>query len=754
MKKAKKGLGSLLHSSHPFVRLGFVAVGIALVFLGGSILWVAFTPIPALNTFDPSKVAMSTKIYDRTGKTVLYDLNRDMRRTIVPLSDVSPNLQKATLAIEDSDFYSHGGISITGTARALLTDVVSMSFAQGGSTITQQVVKNTILTGKKSVIRKAQEWILAIRFEGEYTKDEILEFYFNVSPYGGTLYGAEASSRAFFGKSAKDLTLAEAAYMASIPQRPTYYSPYGNNREALDERKNLVLARMLKLEQITKEEHDAARNEKVAFSRQQNNSIIAPHFVFYIEQQLEEMYGPEVANQGYSVISTLDVDLQREADTIVNRHAIANTSRFNASNAALVAIDPKTGQVLAMVGSRDYFDKEIDGNFNAALALRQPGSAFKPFVYAAAIAKGYTRDTIVFDLPTQFSTTCSPADNQNGEPPCYAPGNFDDKFRGPMTFTTALAQSINIPAVKILYLAGIPNVLTLAKSMGLNTLGEPRDYGLSLALGAAEVRLLDLTAAFAGFGNEGMVNKPYGILSVSDAAGKTLDDFKPEPKRAIDPEVAREVSYMLSNNAARENAVNPFNFPGYDVAAKTGTTNESRDVWTVGYTPSIAIGVWAGNNNNAPMVKQTAGFIVAPMWNEVMRYALGKYPQEFFSAPPEIPADAPAALRGVYSGPTGVHDILHWVNKDNPRSGGSSQGDGQYRYWEYPLSGWFVGGMPDPNATTTASTTPSFDFLFEGEPDGDGGQGDPGDNGNNGNGDGNGNGDPPRRPEDDAEDAA
>jgi len=708
MKKARRWLNSMLHNKNPLVRAAFVVVGIGLVFLGGSILWVAFTPIPALNTFDPQKVAMSTKIYDREGKTVLYDLNRDMRRTVIPLDQVSPNLQKATLAIEDSGFYSHGGISPTGIARALLADITTMSFAQGGSTITQQVVKNTILTGRKSVVRKAQEWVLAIRFEARYTKNEILEFYFNVTPYGGTLYGAEAASRAFFGKSANDLTLAEAAYLAAIPQRPTYYSPYGNNREDLDVRKNIVLARMLKLGYINQQEHDAARNEKVTFSRQQSNSIIAPHFVFFIEQELEEMYGPEVGGLGYSVITTLDADLQSEADTIVNKYALANASRFNASNAALVAIDPKTGQILAMVGSRDYFDKEIDGNFNAAIANRQPGSSFKPFVYAAAIQKGYTRETAIFDLPTQFSTTCSPADTSNSEPPCYAPGNYDGKFRGPMTFTTAIAQSINIPAVKTLYLAGIPNVLALGKAMGLTTLGEPRDYGLSLALGAAEIRLLDLVGAYAGFANEGMVNKPYGIMKVTDAEGKVVDEFEPEATRAIDPEIAREISSMLSNNDARQPEYppqNPFHFPGYDVAAKTGTTNESRDAWTIGYTPSIAIGVWAGNNDNSPMVKEIAGYIVAPMWNEVMRYALNKYPQEFFNAPPAIPSDVPAALRGVYAGASGVHDILHWVNKDNPRGGGNSIGDGQYPYWEYSLGGWFSG----LSASSTATTTPQPD---------------------------------------------
>jgi penicillin-binding protein 1C len=722
MARKRKGfLGGILHSSRLPIRIAMVIVGVGLLFVGASVLWVAFTPIPALNTFDSDKIALSTKIFDRTGQTVLYDLNRDMRRTVVPLSDISPNLQKATIAIEDYSFYSHGGVSIRGTLRAIAVDVMivlgmSDSFTQGGSTITQQVVKNTILTGDKSVVRKVQEWVLAIRFEGRYTKEEILEFYFNVTPYGGTLYGAEAASRAFFGKSNKDLTLAEAAYLASIPQRPTYLSPYGNNREALDGRKNLVLARMLELGYISQEEHDSAAAEEVAFSRQQTNSIIAPHFVFYIEQLLEEEYGPEVATQGLNVVTTLDADLQREADRIVNRTAIANTARFNASNAALVAIDPKTGQILAMVGSRDYFDTAIDGNFNATLARRQPGSSFKPFVYAAAIAKGYTRETAIFDLPTQFSTTCAASDNFNGTAPCYAPGNFDGKFRGPMTFTTALAQSINIPAVKALYLAGIPDTLTLGKAMGLGTLGSPADYGLSLALGAAEVRLLDLTAAYAGFANDGMVHTASGILKVTDAKGKVLQEYESEPRRGVDPEVAREISYILSNNSARENQTNPFTFPGYDVAAKTGTTNESRDVWTVGYSPTIAIGVWAGNNDNSPLVKENAGFVIAPMWNEVMRFALGKYPKEVFSAPAPIPADVHPALRGIHGG----HDILHWVSKSNPRAGGNSMGDGQYPYWEYPIGGWSLGamfGMPGATSTATSTDSDLLDLLLGGDGD-------------------------------------
>ncbi|MDB5237068.1 MAG: putative penicillin-binding protein [Parcubacteria group bacterium] len=697
-----------MHNPHPLMKASFIMAGIGLVILGIGVLWVALTPIPALNSFDSRKVAQSTKIYDRSGKTVLYDLNHDVKRNVVPLSDISPYLQQATISIEDSNFYHHGGVSFTGTARSLIADITTLSFSQGGSTLTQQVVKNTILSGQKSIIRKAQEWILAFKFEQKYSKDQILEFYFNVTPYGGTLYGAEVASRAFYGKSAKDLDLAEAAYMAAIPQLPTYYSPYGNNRAALDARKNLVLDRMLKLGYINNDQYNQAKKETVTFSRQMNNTILAPHFVFYIEQYLENKYGPDVATQGLTVITTIDADLQHQAETIVNQYALANTTKFKASNAALVAIDPKTGQILSMVGSRNYFDTQIDGNYNAALASRQPGSSFKPFVYAAALLKGYTPQTAIFDLPTQFSTSCSPSDNFNDTPPCYSPGNYDGKFRGPMTFTTALAQSINVPAVKTLYLDGIPSVVNLATSMGITTLGKPSAYGLSLALGAAEVRLLDLTSAYGAFANDGRLNPATGILSITDKDGHTLEQYTAAPKNVLNPDIAHEMSAMLSDNAARQPEyppVNPFTFPGYDVAAKTGTTNESRDAWTIGYTPSIAIGVWAGNNDNSPMVKEIAGYIVAPMWHEVMQYALTKYPNEVFPQPPAIPDTAPAALRGIYTDGTSVHDILYWVNKNDPMTPGSSTGDGQYPYWEFPIANWLAGGGLTSASTQTTATS-------------------------------------------------
>ncbi len=711
--RAKADLSRFLHTPPPWAR--FIAIGAGVLFLsfGVTLVVVALMPMPDLTTLSTRKISESTRILDRSGNTVLYDLNPDVTRNRIPLADVSPYVQKATIAIEDSAFYYHNGISIPAIARAIIIDVTTGSAAQGGSTITQQVVKNTLLTNDKSIVRKIHEWVLALRLEQQYSKEQILELYFNNTPYGGTLYGVEAASRAYFGKSAKDIDLAEAAYLAALPQAPTFYSPYGNNRKGLDDRKNAVLDRMEKLGMITKDEEAAAKSEKVTFAPQSNNSIIAPHFVFYIEQYLEQKYGPTALSRGLDVQTTLDVDLQRQAEATVAKYAEQNKAKFNASNAALIAIDPKTGQILSMVGSKGYFDTDIDGNYNITLAQRQPGSSFKPFVYGAALAKGFTPDTIVFDFPTQFSQACAQNDVFDNVYPCYAPANYDGKFRGPMTFTTALAQSINVPAVKTLYLAGINNVIDLATKMGITTLGSAKEYGLSLALGAAEVRLLDLTSAYSVFANEGVRNPPTGILKITDSDGAVLEEYVEKPEQILDPGIADDMSYMLSNNEARYPEYppnNPFHFEGYDVAAKTGTTNDYRDAWTIGYTPNIAVGVWAGNNDNSPMVKEIAGYIVAPMWHEFMEYALTKIPQGYFAERRPIPDGAPAALRGVYSDGSGIHDILWWVNKDNPLSGGTSRRDPQSDYWEFPLHN-LQDALPPPSDGSSSEPT-----TFNGEP--------------------------------------
>ncbi len=697
MKKRHFSVKELLHSRHPLLTVFFIVGGVAFIGAGAIFISIALTPTPGLSSFETRKVSESTKLYDRTGETLLYDLDTDAKRERVPLASISPRIREATIATEDSGFYEHGGISLTGIMRSVAKDALifvglSDGYTQGGSTITQQVVKNTLLTGKKSLTRKIHEIILAIKLERVYTKDEILEAYLNEMPYGGPFYGVETASRAFFGKSASDVGLAEAAYLAAVLQAPTYYSPYGNHRKELDARKNFVLSRMAELGYITEDEKLAAAREEVVFTPQRASSIIAPHFVFYVREYLENTYGPTVVDQGLKVITTIDAELQHDAEAIVAEYGEANQGKFNASNAALIAIDPKTGQIISMVGSRDYFNEDIQGSYNAALATRQPGSSFKPLVYATALAKGYTPQTAVFDLPTQFSTTCDPSDNHNSELPCYAPQNYDGQFRGPMTFTTALAQSINIPAVKVLYLAGIQNVIDLAESLGITTLGSSRDYGLSFALGAAEIKLIELTNAYATFAADGVYHPTSAILSVTDASGTVLEEYKESATQAMDAGVAHDLSSMLSNNAARQPSYapnNPMYIPGYDVAAKTGTTNDYRDTWTVGYSPSIAVGVWAGNNDNTPMVKETAGYIVAPMWRAFMDKALAKYPVEYFGTPRGVSPDAKPIFFGNYAA-DGVHDVLHYVNRADPTGPApvNPANDGQYRYWEYAVQGW------------------------------------------------------------------
>lgn len=685
---------------HTLLAAILALLGLGFFVLGGVFVAVALTPVPDISSFASRQVDQSTKIYDRTGQVLLYDYNRDAKRDIVPLSNISSSAISAIIAIEDSSFYEHGGIRLTSIFRAMLADAVGGSLSQGGSTITQQVVKNTLLTSRKSIIRKIHEWALAIKMEQVYSKDQILETYLNNIPYGGTLYGIEAASESYFGIPAKDLTLAEASYLASMIQAPSYYSPYGAHRSELDARKDMVLERMYTLGFIDEKTVTRARGEKVSFAATGQNSIVAPHFVFYILNQIESLYGASSLISGLRVITTLDADLQVRAESIVRAYALKNEKDFRASNASLVAIDPATGQILAMVGSRSFFDQMIDGQYNAALALRQPGSVMKPFIYSLALERGYTRDTVVFDTPTQFSTECKPFDNFNNTAPCYAPVDYDNKFRGPMTFETALAQSINIPAIKVLYLVGIQHAINLAKAFGLTTLGDPNQYGLTLVLGGGEVRLLDITGAYAAFGNDGVLNPPTGILEVDDARGAVVAAFTPQPTRVLSENTARDMSAMLSDARARLPEYpldSPLSFSGYDVAVKTGTTNDTRDAWVIGYTPSVALGVWVGNNDNSPMVKSIAGFIAAPMWHEAMAYTLSRYPKSYFGEPSPIFTTVPPLLQGNWYVPDAQgnifpHDLLYWIDKDNPQ-GPPPQNpaqDPQFAYWEYGVSSWYA----------------------------------------------------------------
>lgn len=674
-----------------------------LVFGGLLVLWAATLELPDLKNVHERKVAQSTKIYDRTGEILLYDLSQNITRTVIPFDQISPKIREATVAIEDAEFYEHRGVKPTAFLRAVLVNLASLSFSQGGSTITQQVIKNALLTKDKTPARKIKEWVLAIKLEKTLSKEEILELYLNENPYGGSIYGVEEASQAFFGKKAFDVTLAEAAYLAALPQAPSYYSPYGNHRDRLDERKNLVLSRMREQGRITQSEYEAAKSENVAFLPQRASRISAPHFVFYVQEQLEEKYGSRVLEDGgLRVITTLDAELQSKAEEIVKRYALKNAEDYNAKNAALVAMDPRNGEVLVMVGSRDYFDKEIPGNYNIALASRQPGSSFKPFVYAAAFNKGFTPETVLFDVRTQFSTSCAASDFANATAPCYSPQNYDNLFRGPVTLRDALAQSLNIPAVKTLYLAGIKDAIGLAKSMGITTLNDPDRYGLTLVLGGGEVRLLDMVSAYGTFATNGYHYEPVSILKIEDSSGSVLEESRAAGSQALSAEVSSQINDILSDNAARTpafGATSALNFPGRDVAAKTGTTNDYKDAWIVGYTPNLVAGAWAGNNDNTSMEKRVAGFIIAPLWHEFMETALANRPNERFTRIDTDSSELPPVLRGIWQGGVygaggvvegGVHSILYWVDKDAPTGGrpANPAQDPQFLYWELPVRAW------------------------------------------------------------------
>ncbi len=712
---ASKRKNSLLYKAILF----FTAVG--MFAFGGIILWTATLEIPDLESFVNRKIAQSTKIYDRTGEILLFDLHENVQRTIIPFDEISRNIKNATIAIEDADFYDHFGIRPIATFRAVFIQPLRGKGVQGGSTITQQVIKNALLTNERKISRKLKEWVLSVKLEKKLTKEEILALYLNESPYGGSLYGIEEASQAFLGKSAVDLSIAESAYLAALPQAPTYYSPYGNNKDKLENRKNLVLLKMYENNFISKEEYNSAKKDLVEFKPQQDTGIKAPHFVFFIREYLENKYGKRaIEERGLKVITTINYPLQNKAEEIVNRYALENEEKFNAENASLVAIDPKTGQILVMVGSRDYFDKKIDGNFNVSLAKRQPGSAFKPFIYATAFAKGYTPKTVVFNLRTQFSTNCAP-ENLTSENGCYAPRNYDHTYGGPITFRNALAQSVNIPAVKALYLSGLTPSFNTARDMGLTTLTDVNRYGLTLVLGGGEVTLLDITSAYSVFANDGVKNPYTGILKIEDSEGNILEEFTQRPAKILEPQIARQISDILSDNEARAPAFgfrSPLYFENYDVASKTGTTNDFKDAWIIGYSPNIAVGAWAGNNDNTPMEKKVAGFTIAPLWNEFMNVALKDMPKEYFKEPIGQKTESmKPVLKGEWRGSeqyiidsisgnlateftptetrkekviTNIHSILKWVDKSDPQGEipENPEKDSQFDLWEYPVREW------------------------------------------------------------------
>ena len=705
------------------------------------LIWISTLEIPDLSAFEERRVLQSTKIYDRTGEILLYDLHQDVRRTIVPFDEMSPFVRNATIAIEDDQFYNHIGIDFMAIIRSMVINLQKTGdpfSGVGGSTITQQVIKNSVLDRDKNLTRKVKEAILSIKLERVMEKDQILEVYLNEAPYGGTIYGVEEAAQSFFGKKAIDLTLPEAAYLAAIPQAPTYFSPYGSHRADLDERQQLVLDRMRLNGFITVDQYNEAKDTTIEFQPQAVTGIRAPHFVMYVVEQLAEKYGEEaMAEQGFRIITTLDWDLQKEAEKIVAQKVASNTEKYNATNGGLVAVDPKTGDLLTMVGSRDYFSEDIDGNFNVTLAPRQPGSSIKPFVYANAFRKGYLPQTVLFDVPTQFSPQCEP-DSQSSESPCYAPQNYNHKFVGPISMRNALAQSLNIPAVKTLYLAGLKDTLKFAADMGLTTLNDPDRYGLTLVLGGGEVRLVDMTYAYSVFANAGLKTEPRTILKVEDSRGNVIDEPEVQTHRVLEENVAYMISDVLSDNVARTPLWGNWsivNFGERDVAVKSGSTNNLRDAWIMGYAPNIAVGAWCGNNDNAAMGGGLSGLITTPMWRAFMDVALAKLPNEEFPEP-EINTDGlKPVLRGEYIDTAAlleamqskqaaeetnntrpnrnnrndtnedeinsqtidvaavynnIHSILHFVNRDDPTGGypANPASDPQYENWEYGVQKW------------------------------------------------------------------
>ncbi len=719
-KKSEKFLRQ--YSKKKWIGLIF---SILIIFTGFAVIWVSTLKLPDFKSFTERKIQSSTKIYDRTGEILLYDVHQDIKRTIIPYEAMGINIKNATVAIEDSEFYQHNGVRLTSIVRATIWAKLTGKRIQGGSTITQQLIKNTLLNKERTLSRKIKEWILAVKLEKFMGKEDILALYLNEAPYGGNIYGIEEASKAFFGKSPQGMTLAESAYMAAIPNAPTYYSPYGKNKKALDDRKNLVLRRMLDLKFINNDDYNNAINEAVVFLPSQPTHIAAPHFVFFIKDYLENKYGIGALDSGgLKVITTLDYELELEAEKIAYEHAIENEKNWNGKNASVVVIDPKTGQILSMVGSRDYFDKTTDGNFNVATAARQPGSSFKPIVYAQAFKEGYTADTVLFDLKTEFNSSCSPTGAPlpgHGSADCYMPDNYDNAFRGPMALRDALAQSINVVAVKLLYLVGINDSIKMAHDLGISTLNDPSRYGLTLVIGGGETTLLDMTSAYGVFANYG-VRHPYtGVLSVEDSSGNILEQYTEKPYQVLDSNVTRILSNILADNKARIptfGANSALVIPSREVAVKTGTTNSNKDAWTIGYTPSVVVGVWVGNNDNTPMKKGGVS-LAGPIWNGVMSKALAKSPVESFDRPDPINPSLPPILRGFWQGGetftidsvsgglateftpeatkkeqsiTNVHTILHWIDKNNPLGPRPSnpESDSLYRNWEYGVLKWWA----------------------------------------------------------------
>lgn len=609
--------------------------------LAGAAIWTLLGDLPSPEALITRSSPNTTKILDRQGR-LLYEVldPRAGRRTRVPLSELPVSLRQAVIAVEDANFYGHPGVDVVGVVRAVAQALRAGEFVSGGSTITQQLARDLLMSSeereRRTVTRKAREMFLALRLTQAYSKDAILESYLNEVYFGELAYGVEAAAQTYFGKPAQQLDLAESALLAGIIQSPAAYDPLVDLDAALA-RQRTVLGLMVKQGFVSSGEADLALSEPLHFVGHAPAQVLqAPHFVGYVRSLLEARYGADAVNRGGLIVTTtLDIDLQRQAEAVV-RQRLAELARrterdgepdYNVHDAALVALEPATGQILAMVGSADYFDTSIDGAVNVALANRQPGSAIKPVTYAAAFSRGFTPATVVADVPTTFIT-------KEGYP--YAPENYDRQWHGPISLRQALATSSNMVAVRVLDQIGLPAMLETARALGITTFDDPDRFGLALTLGGGEVTLLELTAAYAAFANHGCPMAPTAILAVQLGAGQVqMPGGGPALPCAVSPQVAYLITDILSDDLARmpafgEGSVLQLSRPA---AAKTGTTTDFRDNWTLGYTPDLAVGVWAGNADNQPMFHSSGITGAGPIWHDFMEAALAERPLVAFGRP-------------------------------------------------------------------------------------------------------------------------
>jgi membrane peptidoglycan carboxypeptidase len=717
------------------LKIAGIVVAACVIVLCLVIIYFANT-LPTIAQLTSQQISQTTKIYDRTGTVLLYEVNGSgEQRTVASFDQIPQTLKDATIAIEDENFYNEPAFDWKGILRAFYVDLTTGSLAQGGSTITQQLARTAFLTLNQTFTRKVKELILAIKLNKYYSKDQILDLYLNEVSYGPNLAGVETASQAYFGEDVSQINLAQSALLAALPQAPTYLSPWGSHQDELLARERLVLQRMYDLGKITKAQLDTALKYKFTFQPRSTGTIKAPHFVLAVEDYLVQKYGENlVDNGGLKVVTTLDWNLQQEAETAVLQGAEQNQKLYQGYNAALVAEDPTTGQILAMVGSRDYFatsslpagctpgvNCKFEPNFNVATqGLRQPGSSLKPFVYLTAFQEGYTPETVIWDVPTEFSTNpACPAipDMNSTNKLCFHPTDFE-AFQGPISMRDALAQSVNVASVKTLYLAGLVPSVTNAYNFGLTTLTDPNTYGLSVVLGGGAVRLIDLVGAYSTLAQDGVKHAQSMVLSVQDPSGKALESYADQSERVADPQSVRLVNDILSDPVARsglfQSGLNLTTFPGHDVALKTGTSNDYRDTWAIGYTPSFAVGVWAGNNDNTPMQKNGSSLLAAvPMWHAFMQQALqtADQPPAIFTKPDPTNPQKPI-LAGNYTYNNQLHSILYYVGKNDPTGPppADPNADPQFNNWETDVLAWAAANVPNFGSyNQPVSTAPTSD---------------------------------------------